>query len=228
MWFRPRSRVRFALRSTALRDVEGPSAGWKSVDTHGDRALATRLSVGYALLAATACGLSIALLHRSPVAHPDPWLTLSPFAAVSLSCLMGVVGALVLVVATRVLVGKWSWARALHQELRPIALMLTPGQIALVACLSSVGEELFFRGLLSPLIGILLSTAIFGIVHQVRGPSRWVWSAWALFGGLVFAAIYSLTGSLLGSVIAHALANATNLHFMRDVDFEASEAPAGE
>lgn len=219
MWFRPRSRVRFALRSASLRDVEGSSANWKPIDTHGDRPLATRLTVGYALLAVTACALSLGLLRRSPVVHPGPWLELSPFAAVSVSCLLGVVGALAVVLATRVLVGRWSRARALHQELRPFALALTPGQIGLVACLSSVGEELFFRGLLSPLIGVLASTALFAIVHQVRGPSRWVWSAWALVGGLLFAAIYSATGSLLGSVIAHALANATNLHLLRDVDF---------
>lgn len=219
MWFRSRPRVRFALRSASLRDVGGSSANWKPIDTHGDRPLAARLAIGYALLALAACGLSLGLLRRSPVVHPSPWLDLSPFAAVSLSCLLGVVAALAVVLATRVLVARWARARALHQELRPFALALTPRQIGLVACLSSVAEELFFRGLLSPLIGVLASTALFAVVHQVRGPSRWVWSAWALVGGLLFAAIYAATGSLLGSVIAHALANATNLHLLRDVDF---------
>ncbi|MFO0615079.1 MAG: CPBP family intramembrane glutamic endopeptidase [Polyangiaceae bacterium] len=224
MWFRPRSRVRFALRSEALRGVEGPSGDWKEVDAHGDRPLAARLSIGYALLAIVACALSIGLLHRTPIAHPDPWLRLTPFAAVSLSCLLGVLVGFGLAVATRVLVGRWGWARALHQELRPFAVALTPAQIGLVACLSSLGEELFFRGLLSPLVGLLASTAIFGVLHQMRGPSRWIWCAWALVGGLAFAAIFSATGSLLGSVLAHALANATNLHLLRDVDF----APARE
>lgn len=225
MWFRSRSRVRFALRAEALRDVEGPSAQWKRVDAHGDRPLATRLCVGYALLAIAACGLSVGLLKRAPIVHPDPWLSLSPFAAVSVSCLLGVLGAFGLAVATRWVVGRWRWARALHQELRPLAVALTPAQIGLVACLSSLGEELFFRGLLSPVIGVLASTAIFGVVHQLRGPSRWVWSAWAVVGGLVFAVIYAATGSLLGSVLAHALVNATNLHLMRDVDFEAPASP---
>ena len=80
---------------------------------------------------------------------------------------------------TRIAVARFDWARRLHGELRPVAKDLSLGHVVILAGLSSLGEELLFRGLLTPVAGVIGSAVLFGLAHQIKGPSRWVWSGWA-------------------------------------------------
>jgi len=203
---RSSARIRFALRP-AFAVPHAP-----------DRALVVRLVAGYVLLAAIGAGLSFGVFKRSPFVHPSPWMSMPPFVATSISASIGVVLAFGIVIATRRVVGRYEWARHLHAELRPFARSLSVRQILVVAGLSSLGEELLFRGFLVPIAGVVGAAALFGLAHQLKGPSRWVWMAWSGAGGLAFGATFALTGSLVGAVIAHGLANASNLFFLRDYD----------
>lgn len=179
---------------------------------------AGRIAVGYALLASLATALALALREGVPWEFPEPWLELSTGAALGSSAGLGLVLALLLVVATRVCVKRFRWARGLHLELQPVAQGLSNSRIVLIAGFSSLGEELLFRGLLQPWLGLVLAAVLFGIVHQVPGASRWVWVGWATVVGLALGAIYELTGSLLGPLLAHAIINAINLAYLRDHD----------
>ncbi len=177
-----------------------------------------RAASGYLVLAALAIALALVLRDGLPWIHPSPWLSLPPLAALLTSAALGLTLAAGLVVMTRVAVARFDWARRLHSELRPVALDLSLGQILLLAGLSSLGEELLFRGLLTPLLGVLLSALVFGLAHQMRGPSRWVWVGWAMAVGAGLGAIFAATGSLVGPFLAHAVVNAVNLSYLRDHD----------
>lgn len=122
------------------------------------------------------------------------------------------------VVATRVLVGRVPFVTRFHSELRPLTHMMSNGGIVALAASSALGEELLFRGLLQPWIGLILQALIFGSLHQIRGPSRWVWLASATLMGIVLGSMYALTGSLVGPLLAHALINGLNLTHLRDFD----------
>jgi uncharacterized protein len=122
--------------------------------------------------------------------------------------------ALVVIAATRYLVRNREWATALHEDLRPMARALGEGAILPVALASSVGEEVLFRGALTPWIGIIASSILFGLLHQMRGRSRLSWVLFATVVGLMFGALFRVTGSLLGPILAHALINAANLRFL--------------
>jgi len=177
------------------------------------------VAVAYALLGSMAAGLAVALRDGSPFSHPAPWLNLDSSLRVGSSLLLGVALAVVLVASTRIAVNRWNWARRLHADLRPVAKNLTLPSIAIIAILSSLGEELFFRGFLTPFLGgIVAQAALFGLAHQVSGPSRWVWVTWASLVGLCFGAIFVLTGSLVGPIAAHAIVNGYNLMFLRNHD----------
>jgi membrane protease YdiL (CAAX protease family) len=180
--------------------------------------MAGRIAVGYALLASLATALALALREGVPWIHPRPWLALGPAAALAVSTGVGLGAGAAVVAATRLSVASFSWAQRLHLDLRPIAHGLRPWQIALIAGFSSLGEELLFRGLLQPWLGLLPTAVLFGVLHQLPGPTRWVWVSWALAVGLLLGTIFAATGSLLGPVIAHALVNAVNLAFLRDHD----------
>jgi membrane protease YdiL (CAAX protease family) len=124
----------------------------------------------------------------------------------------------VLVIVTRACVDRFSWAQRLHRELQPVARLISAWGVPVLALLSALGEELFFRGLLQPVIGLWLQALLFGALHQIPGRSRWVWVSWAALVGLALGLIFQLTGSLLGPIAAHALVNGMNLTYLKNRD----------
>lgn len=106
--------------------------------------------------------------------------------------------------------------RELAAELGPL---LVDGarrrDLVLVSVFSGVGEEALFRGALQPVLGIWLSSLLFGALHV--GPDRrylW-WTAWAVGAGLLFGLLYAWTGGLLAPVVAHVSHNAATLLLWR-------------
>ena len=155
-------------------------------------------------------------LHRSPFACPAPWLAISPLQGAGLSLVVGLALGFAVVVSSRWSVRRFRIARQLHEELGAVVQTMPVRGIVPLAVLSSLGEELFFRALLQPLIGVVPQALIFGFLHQTRGPGRWLWAGWAAALGLAFGCLFAATGSLLGPVVAHALVNALNLFYLRE------------
>ena len=172
---------------------------------------------------------AIAWLWRSgsPLEHPEPWLVLPAETRHVYSFLLGTTFGALVAVLTRVAVQHFKWAQKLHREFRPIARSLTAVGILVLALFSAIGEELLFRGLLQPFLGLWLSAALFGFVHQMPGPSRWVWVTWATAVGLALGLIFQLTGSLVGCIAAHALINAVNLIYLKSHDPEPQRRALG-
>jgi membrane protease YdiL (CAAX protease family) len=177
-----------------------------------------RFALAYAFLGVLSAVVAVVLRSGSPFAHPTPLLTLADPARHTYSVMMGLTVGALIVLSTRVTVARFEWARRLHSELRPIARVMTTQGIVVLALLSALGEELLFRGLLQPWVGIILQALAFGFLHQVRGPSRYVWMTWATAVGLVLGAIFQVTGSLLGPIAAHALVNGLNLAYLKNHD----------
>jgi membrane protease YdiL (CAAX protease family) len=173
------------------------------------------LAIAYASMAALALGISELFLERSVWLHPEPWLGLHGPVTHAYSLALGLALGAFVVVGTRRMVERLSWAQELARALRPFARDLTGSGIVVVAALSSIGEELLFRGLLQPWLGLWLQALLFGLLHQMPGPSRWAWVAWASVIGLVFGAVFAATGSLLGPVVAHAVINGFNLNYLQ-------------
>ena len=177
-----------------------------------------RFAAAYALLGIASGSIAFVWGKGSPLVYPEPWLHLSALDGHSYSLAIGLAFSALIVAATRALVPRMSWARALHRQLRPIATGISFTGIAVLAVLSAVGEELFFRGLLQPWIGLFAQAVLFGVLHQVPGRSRWVWASWATLVGLALGAMFALTGSLTGPLAAHAIINGLNLSYLKRHD----------
>ena len=145
------------------------------------------------------------------------------------SLLLGLTLGLAIVSFSRFSVNRYSWAKLLHEELRPFARSRSPKEILGLALSASLAEELIFRGLLQHFVGFCLQAPIFGFFHQSRGPHRWIWATWAAVVGLLFGLIVKLTGSLLGPFIAHTIVNALNMAYLRDhsTELSAKQTPLG-
>jgi membrane protease YdiL (CAAX protease family) len=177
-----------------------------------------RFAAAYAGMALFAVLVALGTRGQLPLSSPSPWLPLRPPRDVLYSLGLGCCFGALVAIGTRLSVPRFAWARDLHQELRPLARDLSGGGIVALAVTSSLGEELLFRGLLEPWLGLWLQALLFGVLHQLAGPSRWVWAGWATLVGLALGAIFELTGSLAGPLAAHALINGLNLSYLRSHD----------
>jgi uncharacterized protein len=164
----------------------------------------------------TVLTLGIAAARNDNPLATDAWLTLEGALSHATSVAGGIALAAATIWATRAFVRRWSWARALHHDLRPSVHDAGDATLVVLGIASAVAEELFFRGLLAPLIGVLLSSVAFGALHQLRGRAGWIWAGWATVMGLLFGGLFLATGSLLGPIAAHAVINVANLRFLRD------------
>ena len=130
------------------------------------------------------------------------------------SSVIGLFIGLSLVALSRVLVLRFHWARILSEEFKVLLGPLNKREIALLAGLSGVAEELLFRGVLQPALGLWLASAIFGLVHV--GPNRRFlpWTLMAAVAGLCFGGALHITGSLVAPVVAHFTINYLNLRHL--------------
>lgn len=177
-----------------------------------------RFAAAYAGMALVAVLIAFGARGRPPISLADPWLPLEPPRDVLYSLALGTTLGALLAVLTRLSVPRFAWAKNLHLELRPFVKDVTTVGIVMLAITSSLGEELLFRGLLQPWLGLWLQALLFGLLHQMAGPSRWVWAAWATLVGLLFGSIFALTGSLAGPLAAHAVVNGLNLAYLKNHD----------
>ena len=165
----------------------------------------------YAVLSGLVWLISWLWLGENPLVTSNPWLNAEAPLRHGYSALLGLAYGALLVTSSRLSLSRFEWAKRLHGEFRPFAMQLGMPSIVLLALLSSLGEELLFRGLLQPQIGIIAQAVVFGLMHQIPGKSRWVWASWAGAVGLGFGAIFQFTGSLIGPLLAHAMVNGLNL-----------------
>ena len=170
----------------------------------------------YAGVGALSAGLAMALGHNPFV--QNGLLGIRGLASFLVSLGLGLCLGAVTVAATRAIVRRAEWARALHVALRPAVFGSGDGVLFALAAASATGEELLFRGLLVPTIGVLASSLVFGLLHQIRGRGRWGWMLWATLMGVLFAIVFIASGSLAGPLVAHAAINHANLRFLRDND----------
>lgn len=177
-----------------------------------------RFAAAYAGMALFAALIALGTRGALPLSLPAPWLPLRPPRDILYSLALGVGFGALVAIGTRFSVPRFAWARDLHRELRPLARDLSAVGIVALAVTSSLGEELLFRGLLQPWLGLWFQGLLFGVLHQLAGSSRWVWAGWATLVGLALGAIFALTGSLAGPLAAHALINGLNLSYLRSHD----------
>ncbi|NRA75429.1 MAG: CPBP family intramembrane metalloprotease [Planctomycetes bacterium] len=110
----------------------------------------------------------------------------------------------------------WRRARILETRLAQIFEGLTVGEVFVLALLSSVAEELLFRGLLQPVIGLWLASALFGLAHWTGDRRLSCWPLISLIAGLALGklSLWEPAG-LSGAIGAHFAVNWIGLARLR-------------
>jgi hypothetical protein len=102
----------------------------------------------------------------------------------------------------------------LEEEIFPLVQRASLLELLAGAALAGFAEELLFRGLLQPRIGLIAASVVFGALH---GPSRGLWplAVWAGSAGLLLGIVYEETANLAVPTIVHALYDAVALLYVR-------------
>jgi membrane protease YdiL (CAAX protease family) len=85
--------------------------------------------------------------------------------------------------------------------------------LALAVLVNPVSEELFFRGLLTPRIGIVGAAVIFALFHLAYGSVMEMLNVFII--GLIFGAVYLSRRSLIAPILSHAIINAGAIYITR-------------
>lgn len=106
------------------------------------------------------------------------------------------------------------WGEALARTLASVLGPLSWAACVLLALVSGVAEEAFFRGAVQPQVGLVAASLIFGLAHFAPQRELWPWTGFSLLAGLLLGGLFEATGNLLAPVLAHALINAINLRLL--------------
>jgi hypothetical protein len=107
-----------------------------------------------------------------------------------------------------------AWGEELARALASLLGPLRWRECALLALVSGVAEEAFFRGAVQPHVGLLAASVIFGLAHLAPQRELWPWTGFTLLAGLLLGWLFEATGNLIAPVVAHALINAVNLRLL--------------
>lgn len=119
---------------------------------------------------------------------------------------------LAIVALSRIAGGQWAWARALREEFRAVLGPLGSEEILVLSLLSAFGEELLFRGVLHPRLGLWLTALLFGLLHFPYRRALLPWTAFALALGIGLGAMTDFFQSLWPAISLHFIVNYFNLH----------------
>lgn len=143
------------------------------------------------------------------------------FKALAIALAGGVVLGLSVFLISKLLVCFPRWKK-LFQGFRDLLGHLETKDVFILAIMSGLGEEAFFRGLLQPWLGIPAASLIFALFHAPQlfsgdesdNTSFSLWPWFALFAGIALGWLTILTGTWLSSAVAHFLVNYLNLVYI--------------
>ncbi|MFC1706409.1 lysostaphin resistance A-like protein [Planctomycetota bacterium] len=148
---------------------------------------------------------------------------------------LAVACALVTVAFSRFAEGRYEWAREMKRTFRKYLGTLGISEVAAIALLSGVSEELFFRGAVQPALGALFKSDVAGLVVtavafaclHIGGRRLVAWTVFAFLLGLVLGWLFLWSQSLLPPIALHVIVNALNLRRITRPG-AALEPPLGE
>ncbi|HEX2988644.1 MAG TPA: CPBP family intramembrane glutamic endopeptidase [Chloroflexota bacterium] len=97
----------------------------------------------------------------------------------------------------------------------PILGHTTSREVALMALLPGLGEELLFRGTIQPEIGLVWTSLVFGALHSGFSRELLPYGLWATGVGAILGGLYMVTGNLWGCIAAHSVVNAMGALWLR-------------
>ena len=104
--------------------------------------------------------------------------------------------------------------RVYRDIVKPLFAEIGVREVVVIAVAAGVGEELLFRGVLQPEIGLIPASLVFGALHT-GGRGTLAFGCWVAVMGAALGWLAVATGGLLAPIVAHALYDAAALVYIR-------------
>jgi hypothetical protein len=113
------------------------------------------------------------------------------------------------------------------QQLAPLFNDFRLVDLVLVAVVSGFCEEVLFRGVMQPKLGLPTTSFVFALLH-CPNPRFFSYGIWVFIAGLLLGWSFSATGNLWVPISAHCVSNVASLIFLRHVSSKVVPPPANE
>ncbi len=126
--------------------------------------------------------------------------------------ILGLIVALGITICSAIIYRIWpSYRRSANYYLELVIKPLMWPDIIWLGLLPGLSEELLFRGVMLPaiglnMLGLIVSSLAFGVLH-LSGENQWSYVVWATIIGGILGYIAIITGNLAIPIIAHILTN---------------------
>lgn len=145
------------------------------------------------------------------------WLRFGNFALLSwrwteMALLLGVGLGLSITVASGLVYRLWpAYRKSADYYLEVVLKPLVLPDLIWLGLLPGLSEELLFRGVMLPALGlnltaVVVSSVCFGVLH-LSGSNHWPYVVWATVVGLLLGYSALATGNLLVPIVAHVITN---------------------
>ncbi|MEC4984831.1 MAG: CPBP family intramembrane glutamic endopeptidase [Oscillatoria sp. PMC 1068.18] len=124
----------------------------------------------------------------------------------------GVAMAIGISIASSLIYRFWAgYRRSADHYLELVIKPLVLPDLIWLGLLPGLSEELLFRGVMLPALGldwfaVIVSSILFGVLHY-SGSQQWAYVIWATIVGFLLGASALITGNLLIPIIAHIITN---------------------
>lgn len=159
-----------------------------------------RVVVVYGLMGVIGAGVTWLVWERSPLVWPEATERMVAWQAAALGAGVGLAVVALDALLERVIPALRDMGQAFRELL---GAGMTPQRALLYASLSAIGEEILFRGLLQPWLGLVASSLIFGLMHFPPDRRLLIWPVFAAAMGFAFGGLFLYTGDLLAPIVAH-------------------------
>lgn len=120
--------------------------------------------------------------------------------------------AIAITVASSIIYRLWpAYRRSADIYLELVIKPLVWTDLIWLGLLPGLSEELLFRGIMLPALGlnlaaVIISSLLFGVLH-LSGANQWPYVVWATIVGFALGYVALITGNLLIPIIAHVVTN---------------------
>ena len=162
--------------------------------------------------------VTLALLFYLPMmaagafVQPPGTLLVPALDTLLAGCALALALAAAVVGLTRLATRRTDWGRQLRGVFQEVLAGLDSRQILLLALGSALGEEIMFRGVLHPRLGLWVTALMFGAMHLSPRRALWPWTVFALVMGVVLGLLTDYSGTLWPAIVLHFAVNYFNLH----------------
>ena len=98
--------------------------------------------------------------------------------------------------------------------LRPLFADVRLSDVVVISIAAGIGEELFFRGVLQPEIGLVAASIVFGLVHM-GGRGTFAFACWVAVMGLALGMLANVSEGLVAPIVAHTAYDAAAIGYLR-------------